>query len=65
MHPSLPPVDHGLAIGIDGTALAEILHGFAQLIPIGKVIVKDPLLDIDPVLSPYPDNLHGNHHLSK
>ena len=64
MHPSLPPIDYGLTTGIDDTALEEIFHGFVQLVAIGKVIVKDPLFNIDPVSSPNPYDFHGNHPLS-
>ena len=61
MRPSLPPIDHCLATGIDDAAFAKVFHGFVQLIAIGKVIVENPLFNIDPIFSLNPYDFHGNH----
>ena len=64
MRPSLPPIDNRFATGIDDAALAKVFHGFVQLIAIGKVIVENPLFNIDPIFSLNPYDFHGNHPLS-
>jgi hypothetical protein len=64
MCPSLSPNDNGFAIGIDNATLEELLQGFPQLVSITKVVVQEPLLHVDPVLSPDLYDFHGNHPLS-
>jgi hypothetical protein len=64
MCPSLPPIYYGLASGIDGAALEKVLHGAAELVAVTEVIVQDPFFYIDPALSPYLYDFHGDHPLS-
>jgi hypothetical protein len=64
MCPSLSPNKNGFAVGINNATLEELFQGFPHLVSIAKVVVQDPLLHVDPVLSLDPYDFHGNHPLS-